>query len=173
MEKTSSFPEIPPPKGPTIEAVHLFLLTDRMHRRAMEANLSALGIHRSQHRLLLHLARCGGAASQKELASYLQISPAAVTVTVKKLEKNKLLRRTVSKEDGRCKGLLITPLGKEVLERSYQAFSETDEIMMRGISEEEQKNMIGLFLRMQENLQSLLPERESESQTVSKEECSK
>lgn len=169
MENAFSFKEITLPKGPTIEAVHLFLLTDRMHRRAIEANLSALGIHRSQHRLLLHLSRCGGAASQKELAGYLQISPAAVAVTVKKLEKNKLLRRTVSKEDGRCKGLVITPLGKEVLERSYQAFSKTDEIMMRGISEEEQKNMIGLFLRMQENLRTLLPERESEEKTVSKE----
>ena len=162
MKKTPSFPEIPPPKGPTIEAVHLFLLTDRMHRRAIEANLSALGIHRSQHRLLLHLARRGGAASQKELAGCLQISPAAVAVTVKKLEKNKLLRRTVSKEDGRCKGLVLTPLGEEVLERSYQAFTETDKIMMRGISEEEQEKMIGLFLRMQENLQALLPEREDE-----------
>lgn len=171
MKKTLSFAELSFPKGPAIEAVHLFIATDRMHRRAIEANLSALGIHRSQHRLLLHLARCGGAASQKELASYLQISPAAVTVTVKKLEQNKLLRRTVSKEDGRCKGLIITPRGQEVLERSYQAFSETDEIMMRGISEEEQKNMIDLFLRMQENLQALLPEREGDS-ALSKEEAS-
>lgn len=171
MNKEFSFGEIPPPKGPTIEAVHLFLLTDRMHRRAIEANLSALGIHRSQHRLLLHLARCGGVASQKELASCLEISAAAVAVTVKKLEKNQLLRRTVSKTDNRCKVLMITPLGKEVLERSYQAFLKTDEIMMRGISEKEQQNMIGLFQRMQENLRTLLPERESEAQKVSKEEC--
>ncbi len=170
MKKAPSFRDIPPPKPPAIEAVHLFLLTDRMHRRAIEANLSALGIHRSQHRLLLHLARCGGAASQKELADLLQISAAAVAVTVKKLEKNQLLRRTVSKEDSRCKGLVITPLGKEVLERSYQAFSETDAIMMRGISDEEQKNMIGLFLRMQENLASLLPEREGDAPISPKEE---
>ena len=170
MKKFPSFQEIPPPKGPAIEAVHLFLLTDRMHRRAIEANLSALGIHRSQHRLLLHLQRCGGTASQKELADLLQISPAAVAVTVKKLENNRLLRRAVSSIDGRRKGLEITPLGQEVLERSYRAFSETDELMMRGISPTEQKNMIDLFLRMQKNLQACFPEKEEEAVTEDKED---
>ena len=63
-----------------------FILTDRMHRRLFENRTAVMGVHRSQHRILMYLAKRNEAPAQKEIAEQFDVSPAAVAVTLKKLE---------------------------------------------------------------------------------------
>ncbi|MBQ2719385.1 MAG: MarR family transcriptional regulator [Clostridia bacterium] len=128
--------------------IHSFLHTDRLHRAAIERALADLGIHRSQHRLLMHLQRAEGRLSQKRLAEELDISPAAVAVTLRKLEQGGYLRRTADEGDARCKTIEITPLGKEVLRRGRSAFTEVDLLMFSDFSEEELSLFSSLLSRM-------------------------
>ena len=52
-----------------------FILTDRMHRRLFESKMAGIGIHRSQHRVLMYLFKhLPDAPSQKELAEHFDIS---------------------------------------------------------------------------------------------------
>lgn len=60
-------------------AVDMMIRTDRMHKSMIDSRVKEIGIHRTQHRILMHLARCDKLPSQKELAERLDITPAAVT----------------------------------------------------------------------------------------------
>ena len=83
------------------EVCGMFMKTDRLHRKAFEGLVSRLGIHRSQHIMLMHLAKDEG-TSQKALAEHLQISDAAVAVTIKKLEAGEGCVRTRQVQKGFC-----------------------------------------------------------------------
>ena len=50
------------------KTVVAMLKANRMHRRAIESIVDSTGIHRSQHHLLMHLARTDRFDSQKEIA---------------------------------------------------------------------------------------------------------
>ena len=134
--------------------IHDFMYTDRLHRAAIERAISALGIHRSQHRMLVHLHRAGGQLSQRRLAEELDISPAAVAVTLGKLEAAGYIRREASESDGRCKTIAVTAAGEALLEVSRSAFAEVDLAMFSSLSDEE----LSLFSSLLERLRSALKE---------------
>ena len=76
------------PDSPHMKAVGLLHRVMRRHHALVERKTCDLGIHHSQHRMLMTLARRQeDTPSQKELAERLGISAAAVTATLKKLEK--------------------------------------------------------------------------------------
>ena len=52
---------------PEHRACRMFMCTDRMHRKCFEKLVSQLGIHRSQHFMLMSIGR-ENISSQKELA---------------------------------------------------------------------------------------------------------
>ncbi len=128
--------------------IHGFLHTDRLHRAAIDRALADLGIHRSQHRMLMHIQRAAGRISQKRLGEELDISPAAVAVTLRKLERHGYLRRTADADDGRCKTIEITPRGAEVLKAGRSAFTEVDLLMFSRFSEEDLALFSDLLSRM-------------------------
>ena len=70
-------------------AVNVMIQTERMHKHMLDSNVSKIGLHRTQHRVLMHIARRGKLLSQKALAEHIGITPAAITGVLKKLEKRK------------------------------------------------------------------------------------
>ena len=99
-----------------------FLRTDRFHRCAAESQVKKLGIHRSQHMMLMHLAHCTQPPTQAELAKAFEISPAAVTVTLQKLEKAGFVTRTEADGNSRAKYIAITPAGMDIVHRSWELY---------------------------------------------------
>ena len=94
-------------------AIETMMKINKMHRCMMEQRVKEIGIHRTQHRILMHLARDGMLPSQKELAAKLDITPAAVTVALRKIEQNGYIERTLG-HDTRYNELKITKKGKEL-----------------------------------------------------------
>ena len=139
-------------EGTVRQTVHTLLHTMRLHRAAIENTLADLGIHHSQHRMLVHLHRHGGEMEQKVLPEELEISPAAVAVTLRKLEERGLILRTAGGGDGRCKTVTITNKGEELLRVSHGAFTAVDLAMFASLSEEELSAFRDTLLRMQEGL---------------------
>lgn len=64
--------------------------------------------------------------SQVEIARELEISPAAVAVSLKKLESGGYITRETTESDNRTHRVTITPKGRSVIERSEQMFWETE-----------------------------------------------
>lgn len=135
-----------------------FLRTDRFHRCAAESQVSKLGIHRSQHMMLMHLARCNKPLTQAELAKAFEISPAAVTVTLQKLEKAGFVTRTAVEGNNRAKNIAITPEGMDIVRKSWELYKALDEAMLAGLTEEDLKHFADVLARMQDNLRQYSPE---------------
>ena len=139
---------------PSTEIVQTFCATDRAHRAAVENQLATLGIHRSQHMMLMYLYHCENVPSQAEMAKAFGISPAAVTGTIQKLEKAGFIERTM--KNGREKEIAVSETGRAIVERTKQIFGNLDEAMCAGISDEELESFMGVLLRMQGNLRALI-----------------
>lgn len=134
-------------------AVDMMIRTDHMHKALIDSRVREIGIHRTQHRILMHLARDGMLPSQKELAERLDITPAAVTGALKKIERDGYVERTLG-HDNRYNELKITDKGRELVKRTRELFSEADTSMFEGFTDEELTTYIACLAKLQENIRS-------------------
>lgn len=133
-------------------AIETMMKINKMHRCMMEQRVKEIGIHRTQHRILMHLARDGMLPSQKELADKLDITPAAVTVALRKIEQNGYIERSLG-HDSRYNELKITPKGRAVADRTRELFTAADTAMFDGFSEQELESYIACLEKMKNNIE--------------------
>ena len=110
---------------------------NRMHRSLIESYTKQSDLHRSQQQLLLYLLKCNTPPSQKDIAAAFEITPAAVAISLKKLEQRELIQRIPNPDDTRANLITISQRGKELLERNRELFEQTDAAMLEGVSEAE------------------------------------
>lgn len=140
------------------DLVPSLLATTWMHRRAIENAVRGLGIHHSQHRMLMHLFSSDTPPSQKELAAQLHISPAAVANAIKKLEIDGYVTRVADRADGRRNRVAVTPRGVEILDSTKHLFDRVNRTLKDGLSQEELDTLLRCFARMRSNLSDLVGE---------------
>ena len=118
--------------------VKLFITAAKSHHRVFENNVKGFGIHRSQHRILMFLSRRGNEpTSQKDIANFHEISPAAVAVSIKKLENEGLIKRVTDKNDNRANLIELTQKGQDIVEQTKCLIGALDAAMFEGFCEEE------------------------------------
>lgn len=125
----------------------------RGYHHYLEGKFRGNGIHKSQHMVLMYLDH-KGVSSQKEIAAHFSISPAAIAVTLKKLEKGGFISRVSNNSDNRFNEVQITELGRSIVERSHTVFEDATAQSLMGISEDEQKLLGDLLDRMLINLEA-------------------
>lgn len=84
----------------------------------------------------------------------MEISPAAVTVTLKKLEAQGFIERAQSEDDSRVNNITVTPKGKEVINMTGAIFDEVDERTFDGFSENELEELLSYLKRVSSNLKT-------------------
>ena len=136
-------------------AVDMMIRTDHMHRTLIESRVRDIGIHRTQHRILMRLARCGSLPSQRELAESLDITPAAVTGALKKIESDGYIERSLGR-DNRFNEITITEKGRGLVKLSREIFSSTDKSLFDGFTEEELDTYISCLMKLQDNIKNHL-----------------
>ena len=134
------------------EATELMIRVGKLHRGMVEQLTRSIGMHRTQHRILMHLAREGALPSQKELAERLNITPAAVTVALKKIEQDGYIERTLG-QDTRYNELKITEKGRSLVTLTRELFRTADTAMFEGFTAEELDTYVAYLQRMQANIQ--------------------
>ena len=127
------------------------ILIYRGYHRFLDSRLKNNGLHKSQHMVLMYLDH-KGVSSQKEIAKHFSISPAAIAVTLKKLEKSKLISRIASNCDNRLNEVQITEAGHKIVENSHKVFEEVAKQSLTEISDEEQKTLCRLLDQVLNNL---------------------
>lgn len=130
--------------------IHLLGVTDRTLKRSIAKKVEKTGVYRSQHRLLMILGKHPD-CSQTELAERLEISPAAVAVSLKKLEKSGFISRQCQKNDNRVNQVVITEKGWEIIDQSVQYFKEMDKAFLKDFSLEELRRLEAFLERMIKN----------------------
>ena len=123
----------------------------RMHHRVTEKRIDGLGVHHSQHRMLMRLSRMGRTASQKDIADALDISPACVARTLKALEASGLIEKAEG-ADNRRREIDITSAGRALVDASVQMFQRIDAEMFDGIDDADIERLIATLERIQKNL---------------------
>ena len=139
--------------------IRAFISADILHRKVIEQWAADAGMHRSGHRMLMYLTRCETAPTQKDLAKHFDISPAAVAVTLKKLESDGYIERGKCGErtDSRFNEIRITERGRDAALQSRKYFQHVDCEAFKNFSPEELELFTSLLERMHENLKTIPP----------------
>ena len=133
------------------QGIDALIRTMRLHHRIVEKRIEGLGVHHSQHRMLMRLSGLGKSASQKDIAEAMDVSPACVARTLKQLSAAGLVERAEG-ADGRCNEVSLRPEGRRVVEDSLAVFRGIDGEMFEGVSSEELAQLVALLRRIQGNL---------------------
>lgn len=110
-------------------------LCHRLHRQ-MYNRLTQIGLYRGQPPIL-HFLMQKGTMNQKELAQLLEISPATVTVALKRMEKSGLIQRTVDKEDQRSLCVQVTDYGRRMGQQAQEILQEMSDNFTACLSSDE------------------------------------
>ena len=147
--------EFPFSDSPYMTAMRKLTRIMRRHLAYVDRQIGDLGIHHGQHRMLIQLTNPDiSHPSQKELAEILGISPAAVATSLKRLEREGYVSRSMTDEDNRRNEIRITKLGLERVNRSCAVFETTDKALFAGFTPEE----VALFTSFLERLDGNLDE---------------
>ena len=140
-----------------LSPIQLMVYTDRLHKSALEQMVSKKGLHRSQQMVLIFLLSHQAPISQAEIANHFQISPAAIAVTLKKLDAGGWIDRKPCPGNARMNEITLSKKSLDVVEEASLALRELDEIMCEGISEEQMTAFTATLLKMQQNIRNSFP----------------
>lgn len=123
------------------------------HKKICESKMNNenIDIHPAQHRILMVLSS-NGKLNQKDLASFLQVSPATITISIKKLVKDGYISKESMESDNRYNLLQITEKGREVITKSNEIFTSIENMMFSDFSEQEKNLFWSMLERIAKNL---------------------
>lgn len=112
---------------------------------------AALGLGTGQPKLIAYLAR-NGSCSQKCLADYFEIDPAAVCRMLDSLEKGGFIRRTADRADRRTGMVELTGKGEAAAQSWEDCCRQLEERMLDGFAPEERQQFAEYLFRAHRNL---------------------
>lgn len=125
----------------------------RLRRMLYDQRSRHLGITRSQWWVLFNLARGQDRVlNQNELAQMLEMGSASMGELLLRLEKGGFIKRQAVPGDRRSKHVVIAERGLEVLEHMRLVARASNEVIMAGISVDEQLLLDSLLSKMKGNL---------------------
>lgn len=129
--------------------LHRIDLLMRYHLRSQEKGL----IPPSQMRMLEFIEKNAG-CTQAEVAEEMQVSPASVAQSLKRMEASGFVSRDVCKDDLRANSLRVTDGGLAAAKRCRGVFDGLELEMIKGFSPEETEQLAGMLSRLIKNLES-------------------
>ena len=133
-------------------AIHT-LLSRAAHlmRNDLRPHLSAIGLSPGQPKVLRSLMT-REPLSQRQLAYYGEVDPAAISRMLESMERDGLLMRTASATDRRTGEVRLTDKGRETFQLWEEQCSALEERMLQGFSQEEREQLTGFLDRAYRNL---------------------
>lgn len=120
-------------------------ISNRLRRRSGEVQ-RAVGISGAQGAILDYILVESAERSvyQKDIEREFGLRPSTATESLKALEAQKLIMRVPDERDGRWKRIVFTPEAERVREKLKAEIDQSEELLLRGVTEEEKE----LFLRI-------------------------
>ena len=112
----------------------LFFRTSHARTMMARPTLERLGLGQGQPKMLNYLKK-NGSSSQKDIAQYLEVDPAAISRMTENLARGGFITQHVNPESKRTNSVEITEKGLEVLEQWTRRIEEIDDIMLKGFSQ--------------------------------------
>lgn len=124
---------------------------ENSYRRMAENALRNEGVYQSHHHLLGYIAQHEN-TSQCSIAEALDISPAAVTNGIKRLELRGYVVKVVNSDDNRYNQVAVTRSGAKVHEDSERIILKIHDQIFQGFAPEERELLSKFIERMQQNI---------------------
>lgn len=131
------------------DELHEFM---RFHRQTMKRFFSECGLFNG-HPFMLFCIRQQPQITPAELAREMELPPASVTISLKRMEAAGLLTRTPDTADRRRIHLQLTEKGERLDERCRQGRSFLSDNLFDGFSPAEREQFGSMLERMKQNLQ--------------------
>ncbi len=133
----------------------------RMYYCRMQAQLAEVGLFRGQPPILGLLHKHDG-MSQKEMARALNLSPATMTVTLKRMEKAGLIVREMDEHDQRILRVHLSAQGKQMCQKGEKQVNQVTSELLEGFTEEEQERLKEYLRRIAHNMERVVREADME-----------
>ena len=146
-------------------AIGRLVCTQRLHHKVVDRRLEGMGVHHSQHRMLMKVSKLGRSASQKDIADAMDVSPACVARTLKCLSGEGLIEKREG-ADGRCNEISILPEGRRLVDDSLALFTRINAEMFEGVSDAELDALSTVLRRIQGNLTAMEQGENNPERTV-------
>lgn len=133
-----------------------FYLRNSIHKIMMQvdSNLMQYDITNQQARVVGFIGEKqdeGITVNQKDIESYLDITGASVSNLLRGLEKKGFIERIRSASDDRAKEISLTLKGRELIATFNSVFSETENKIVQGMTEEQKKMFLELLKKVLKN----------------------
>jgi len=126
-------------------------LLSRKHFQYCENKFQSIGIGPGQVPILMELGK-HGQLSQRDLAEKVRVTPATISGTLKRLERAGIIVRTGTEDDARVSLVSLSESGEALMKEARSVFAEADDMLVKGFSQQEREELIGLLGRMLENV---------------------
>ncbi len=127
-------------------------LYDAKEKRANE-QLKEFGLTFSQFRLLIYVRECGGkAVSLKEIEKRFCLTQQTVAGIIKRLEEKGFVLACEDEADKRAKNVFLTAKGEESYRSAMDCYQKSQDLLTRGLSQSEQKELCRLLEIVLENV---------------------
>ena len=123
----------------------------RLHMQKITGVYENYGLYPGQSRILHTIAEMNG-STQTEIAAKLNISPASLAVSIKRMQKVGLVEKVVDKSDLRNNLISITEKGIKVQADSITELIMFDNNLLSGFSSDEIQQLDGYLTRVCANL---------------------
>jgi len=131
---------------------HLVMNIARLLAIRTDRAMEKFGLYRGQGYLLKILSEQDG-LTHSEVARALEISPAAATKVIKRLEELNYLQRRPDPSDERISRVFLRDEGRAVIRQIREVFHQNNLCLYHGLSAEEKAVLAGLLNKVRENLQ--------------------
>ena len=121
------------------EVIHRMSAVMRKHHAAFDALREETGLGRSAHYTLMRLSDADNVLSQTEIAGILEISTAAVTNMLKRLEADGYVTRQPNPADTRVNNISLTDKGSAFADIYVRGVYEAEERAWEALGEEERR----------------------------------
>jgi DNA-binding MarR family transcriptional regulator len=117
----------------------------------MNQNSETLGFKNGYRQILRHLARRDG-ITQIDLVRATHLKAPTISVTLKKMEEEELVRRVTDEKDQRQTHVYLTDKGRKMERAFFGKIMETEEILLRNISVEEKETLCAILKKVRGNI---------------------
>lgn len=133
-----------------LENRHIIGMLENIHllrRLYIRRSSSSLPLHFGQAAIMKTI-ELNENCTQSTIAEQLNVTPASVATSTKRLQKAGLITKTVDKNNLRCKRLALTDKGREAVKQQHELFENYDNLIFKNFSEEEKIILFGYLERL-------------------------
>ena len=136
-----------------------------LFRHAMDHYFAGFGISSAQWGLLRALSRAEREKKDglrlTDLGHRMLVRPPSVTALVDRMQRMGLVVREAASDDQRAKLVKLAPGGRRLLDRVLECHSRQIHLVMGGLNQAEQQQLLGLMEKLSAHLETLKAEQQT------------